>query len=595
MRYGSGILGVLLVGLGACADVPQITEPSAGESDLSLAAANSKGAQDRYIVVFRESVADPDRTTDDLVRSHGGQVHYRYSTALKGFAVSLPAPALEGIRRNPNVAYVEADGIMSIVATQSPATWGLDRIDQRNRPLSNSYTYNATGSGVRSYIIDTGIRPTHNEFGGRASGGFTAISDGRGTNDCNGHGTHVAGTVGGSTYGVAKSVLLVPVRVLNCQGSGTTSGVIAGVDWVTANHVKPAVANMSLGGGASTSLDNAVANSISAGVTYAVAAGNSNANACNYSPARVGSAITVGATTSSDARASYSNFGSCLDLFAPGSSITSAWSTSNTATNTISGTSMASPHVAGVAALVLQSGHQSPSNVRSAIVNNATSGVVSSVGSGSPNLLLYSGFVGGGSTPNNPPTASFTFSCSNLACSFNGSGSSDGDGSISSYHWNFGDGTSGSGSTPSKTYSAGGTYSVTLTVTDNGGANGSQTRSVTVTAPSGGGNVVFIQGLSGTSAYTNPSRRQWRATVTALVHNSSGQVVSGATVTGSWSGGTSGSTSCTTGSAGTCSVQSGNISRNSASVSWNVGTISSSGATYDPASNNVNSITVARP
>jgi subtilisin family serine protease len=296
-------------------------------------------------VVFRESVADPDRTTDDLVRSHGGQVHYRYRTALKGFAASLPAPALEGIRRNPNVAYVEADGIMSIVATQSPATWGLDRIDQRNRPLSNSYTYNATGSGVRSYIIDTGIRPTHNEFGGRASGGFTAISDGRGTTDCNGHGTHVAGTVGGSTYGVAKSVLLVPVRVLNCQGSGTTSGVIA-LDWVTANHVKPAVANMSLGGGASTSLDNAVANSISAGVTYAVAAGNSNANACNYSPARVGAAITVGATTSSDARASYSNFGSCLDLFAPGSSITSAWSTSNTATNTISGTSMASQHVA---------------------------------------------------------------------------------------------------------------------------------------------------------------------------------------------------------------------------------------------------------
>ncbi|HUF31393.1 MAG TPA: S8 family serine peptidase [Gemmatimonadaceae bacterium] len=595
MRYGVGVLGVMLVGLGACADGPRITEPGAGESNPSLSAAKSGGLQDRYIVVFRGSVADPDGATDDLMRSHEGQVHYRYRAALKGFAASLPAPALEGIRRNPNVDYVEADGIMSIAATQSPATWGLDRIDQRNLPLSSSYTYNASGSGVRSYIIDTGIRSSHNEFGGRASGGFTAISDGRGTDDCNGHGTHVAGTVGGTTYGVAKSVSLVPVRVLNCQGSGTTSGVIAGVDWVTANHIKPAVANMSLGGGASSSLDNAVANSISAGVTYAVAAGNSNANACNYSPARVGTAITVGATTSSDARASYSNFGSCLDLFAPGSSITSAWSTSNTATNTISGTSMASPHVAGVAALVLQAGHQSPSNVRNAIVNNATSGVVSSAGSGSPNLLLYSGFVGGGSTPNNPPTASFTSSCSNLACNFNGSGSSDSDGTITGYQWTFGDGTSGSGSSVSKTYGAADTYSVTLTVTDDDLATGSQTRSVTVTASSGGGTVIYLQSLSGASAWVNPSRRQWRATVTALVHNNSGQPVSGATVTGSWSNGTTGSTSCTTGSAGTCSVQTGNVSSGTSSVRWNVGTLSATGATYDPALNNASGITVARP
>ena len=203
-------------------------------------------------------------------------------------------------------------------------------------------------------MIDTGIRATHQEFTGRIGNGFTAINDGQGTNDCHGHGTHVAGTTGGSTYGVAKQVTIHAVRVLGCDGSGATSGVIAGVDWVTQNHVKPAVANMSLGGGVSTALDQAVANSIAAGVSYAIAAGNSNANACNSSPARVASANTVGSTTSTDARSSFSNFGTCVDLFAPGSSITSSWSTSDTATNTISGTSMATPHVAGALALYLR-------------------------------------------------------------------------------------------------------------------------------------------------------------------------------------------------------------------------------------------------
>ena len=240
-------------------------------------------------------------------------------------------------------------------------------------PLSNSYTYNQTGQGVHAYIIDTGIRATHQEFGGRVTNGADFIGDGNGTNDCNGHGTHVAGTTGGTTYGVAKSVTIHAVRVLGCTGSGSTSGVIAGVDWVTANHASPAVANMSLGGGASTALDNAVTSSVNSGVSYAVAAGNSNANACNSSPARAAAAITVGATTSSDARSSFSNFGTCLDIFAPGSSITSAWSTSNTATNTISGTSMASPHVAGAIALYLQTNPgASGAAVTSALVNNST-------------------------------------------------------------------------------------------------------------------------------------------------------------------------------------------------------------------------------
>jgi subtilisin family serine protease len=331
-------------------------------------------------------------SASEKVTALGGSIHQTYRHAVRGFAATLSPSAVAQLRTDPNVAYIEADSTVTVTATQTNPPWGLDRIDQRNRPLSRSYTYNTTGSGVTSYIIDTGIRASHQQFGGRAVSGYTAINDGRGTTDCNGHGTHVAGTVGGSTYGVAKGTRLVAVRVLSCTGSGSNSGVIAGVDWVTGNHQagRPATANMSLGGGASTALDSAVSRSISDGVTYVVAAGNSNANACNSSPARVRAAITVGSTTSSDARSSFSNVGSCVDLFAPGSSILSAWYTSNTATNTISGTSMASPHVAGAAARYLQSNTSaSPATVSNAIVSNATTGVVSNPGSGSPNRLLY--------------------------------------------------------------------------------------------------------------------------------------------------------------------------------------------------------------
>jgi aqualysin 1 len=360
----------------------------------------------RFIVVFEKGAPiGAERLAESEAGRLGATVHYRFEHALRGFAATLPEAALQGIRNNPYVSYVERDGLVTTSDTQSPATWGLDRIDQRNLPLSNSYTYNATGSGVSAYIIDTGIRFTHTQFGTRAVSGYDSV-DGGSADDCNGHGTHVAGTVGSSTYGVAKNVRLVGVRVLNCQGSGSTSGVIAGIDWVTGNHAagQPAVANMSLGGSASTSLDNAVNNSINDGVSYAIAAGNSNANACNYSPARVAAAITVGATTSSDARSSFSNYGTCLDIFAPGSSITSTWHTSDTATNTISGTSMASPHTAGVAALYLQGDTSaSPSTVRNAIVNSATSGVLTSIGSGSPNRLLYSLLTAPPPPPPPPP------------------------------------------------------------------------------------------------------------------------------------------------------------------------------------------------
>jgi len=285
--------------------------------------------------------------------------------------------------------------------------------------------------------------------------------------------------VGGATWGVAKGVTLVAVRVLDCNGSGTTSGVIAGVDWVTANHVKPAVANMSLGGGASSSLDSAVSNSIAAGISYAVAAGNGDRlgraqNACNYSPARVPAAITIGATTSSDAKTSWSNYGDCVDWFAPGASITSAWHTSSTATNTISGTSMAAPHVAGAAALYLVANPDAkPQDVRDGLYALTTKGIVTS-SSTANNHLLYTGVGagGGGGTANQPPVASFTYTCTGLTCSFDGSGSSDPEGSITSYAWTFGDDSSGSGVTTSRTYGSAGTYTVTLTVTDNGTATG---------------------------------------------------------------------------------------------------------------------------
>ncbi len=329
-----------------------------------------------------------------FARSAGATPLAVFTHALNGFTADLTPSQVAALAQDPSVTRIEPDRVVGIDATQSPATWGLDRIDQRNLPLNSSYTYTATGTGVKAYIIDTGILGTHSDFGGRVLSGYTAISDGNGTTDCNGHGTHVAGTVGGATYGVAKNVSLVPVRVLSCGGSGSTTGVIAGVDWVTADHAAstPAVANMSLGGSYSVSLNAAVARSITDGVTYAVAAGNSNTDACSASPASERTAITVGATGSNDARASYSNFGTCLDVFAPGSGITSDWYTSTTATNTISGTSMATPHVAGVAALLLSAdATASPATIASRLLATATPSVVTGTGAGSPNLLLASG------------------------------------------------------------------------------------------------------------------------------------------------------------------------------------------------------------
>jgi len=367
-----------------------------------------KRIDNQYIVVLKDDVTDVDAEALRLARDFGGDRNggHTYHAAIKGFSVRMPEQQAVRLANDPRVEYVEEDGTVNLDTTQTGATWGLDRIDQRDLPLDGNYNYNATGSGVKAYIIDTGIRATHTQLAGRVISGFTAINDGLGTNDGNGHGTHVSGTVGGTTYGVAKNVTLVAVRVLDSSGSGTNSGVIAGVDFVTSDHQagQPAVANMSLGGGASSALDTAVTNSINDGVTYSIAAGNSNVDACTTSPARVASAITVGATTISDARASFSNFGTCLDIFAPGNNITSSWNTSDTATNTISGTSMATPHVTGVAALFLETNPSaSPATVTAAIVNNSTLNKVTSAGTGSPNRLLFS-LLTGAPPPTPTPT-----------------------------------------------------------------------------------------------------------------------------------------------------------------------------------------------
>ena len=399
-------LALLALSAASCARRASVTAPATETGSLAPVLAAAPGARtipDAYIVVYRRAAAALGSSiTDELVGRLGLVTQQRYSHALPGFAATLTPTALAAVRRDPRVEWVEPDQVVQASVTQAnPPNWGLDRIDQAELPLSHGYKVNQTGAGVDAYIIDTGIRLAHSDFGGRAVLGMDAIKTSNKGADGNGHGTHVASTVGGTTFGVAKKVRLIAVRVLDASGSGSMSGVIAGVDWVTANHTtRPAVANMSLGGGASPALDQAVRNSIADGIVYCVAAGNSAVDAANSSPARVSEAITVAASNSADQFAGFSNFGNGVDLIAPGVGITAAWYTTNTATNTISGTSMATPHVAGTAALYLEMNPGStPAQVANGLVTLARANAITGVPGSTPNLLLQ-GVMG---TP--PPPA----------------------------------------------------------------------------------------------------------------------------------------------------------------------------------------------
>ncbi|MET0496558.1 MAG: S8 family peptidase [Actinoplanes sp.] len=364
--------------------------PGALPTGTVRAAGAAESISGSYIVVLEDGATAASRS---LTRRYGGHVVNDYSATLHGFQADMTAIEARRLAANPAVDYVEQDAVVHLLDTQTTPVWGLDRIDQRSLPLSGTYTY-GSAAGVTAYVLDTGIRISHREFGGRARYGRDVIGNDTIAQDCHGHGTHVAGTIGGRTYGVAKDVNLVAVRVLDCKGNGSYTAIIAGVEWVTRNAVKPAVANLSVGGPASSALNAAITRSIRSGVSYTVAAGNNNTNACKTSPASTPNALTVGATDRRDARASFSNYGKCLDLFAPGVAITSAGISSRTAKAIMSGTSMASPYVAGAVALLLGVHPAwSPARVATSILGEAAANKVSRRGTGSVNKLLDTAYL----------------------------------------------------------------------------------------------------------------------------------------------------------------------------------------------------------
>ncbi|MDH7515398.1 MAG: S8 family serine peptidase [Bacteroidota bacterium] len=551
----------------------------------------------RYIVVFKPSVGRPEEVTDRLVAEHGGKVLFKYRHAIRGFAATLPPQAVDAIRRNPMVAYVEPDGIATAWGDQTnPPSWGLDRIDQRTLPLDQHYFYLQDGSGVTVYIIDTGIRPDHVEFYGRVLTGYDFVDNDNDANDCNGHGTHVAGTVAGTNVGVAKNARLVPVRVLDCTGSGYYSWIIAGIDWVTSTHNGPSVANMSLGGSYSQALNDAVNNSVGSGVVYTVAAGNEHKNACGYSPASAADAITVAATTSTDARASYSNYGTCVDIFAPGSSITSATYTSTTSYATWSGTSMAAPHVAGVAALYLAAyPNLTPGDVTDAILNSATIGVLTNIGTGSPNRLLYSLI-----TPlPPPPDAPDGLTANELSSS-----------SISIQWADKSINESGfkiERTTGNNLWAVIATVPADIVTYTDIGLSPSTNYCYRVLAYNLGGSsgysnddcatTLSLQDMhvGGYAGYTTSLGVNWKGNVTVTIHDPDHNPLSGATVTVSWAGG---SGTAVTNSAGQCTISTPSMKKNKTpSVTMTLTSLTAPGYQYTSSQNDVptSSVTLTAP
>ncbi len=543
----------------------------------NVASAQQDQSEGSYIVVLKGSNSSSSVEAD--ISRAGGRTERRFTRVLNGLSVRIKNSELSRLRNNPNVLSVEPDQQMFAVDTQSPTpSWGLDRIDQRSLPLNSTFTATAQGSGVDTYIVDTGIFASHTEFTGRLAAGFSSIADSNGTNDCNGHGTHVAGTTAGTIYGIAKSATLIPVRVLDCSGSGSNSGVIAGLDWIVAHHIsgKAAVVNMSLGGGASTALDTAVQNVINDGIVMVVAAGNSNVDACSTSPARATNALTVGATgqysagESTDSRSSYSNYGPCLDIFAPGSRITSSWIGGSTATNTISGTSMASPHVAGVAAVLFgRYPGSTASEIASMLLTSATPNVVIGPGTGSPNYLLYLDPLGGTPTapdavapvaPSAPTAITVAPSSGSLSIAFTAGAA--GTSPITNYKYSLDGGATWLTRSPASTLSPiivsgltnGSTYSVAIRAISTAG-DGIASTLVNATIPSApsapllvtalasanrSARVTWTQGINGGSPITSHVVTAYLngATTVAKSVTITGATTTATTVTGLISGGT---------------------------------------------------------